>query len=115
MIDSEPKFIQGVISFTGSGYDKPVPLTGASYVVAADRRAQLLYFRAGNSTDEMIVLALMRDGKLMRYFPIGGKASLHVQLAVVEDLSPDVRLELMILAPAGLAGTAAFDLGLVEI
>jgi hypothetical protein len=115
MIDSEPKFIQGIISFVGAGYQKPVPLTAASYIVAADKRAQLLYFRAGNSSAEMIVLALIRDNKLMRYFPIGAKASQHVQLAVVEDLSPETKLELMILAPDGLSGTVAIDLGLVEI
>jgi hypothetical protein len=115
MIDSEPKFIQGVISFVGAGYQKSTPLVGASYVIAADRRAQLLYFRAGNSTGAMVVLALMRDGKLMRYFPLGAKASQHVQMAVVEDLSPETRLDLMILAPEGLSGTVAVDLGLVEI
>jgi hypothetical protein len=115
MIDSDPRFIQGIISFVGAGYEKPVPLTPATYIVAADKRAQLLYFRAGNSSAEMIVLALMRDGKLMRYFPIGAKASLHVQLAVVEDLSPETKLQLAILAPNATSGTVAIDLGLVEI
>jgi len=115
MIDSEPKFIQSVVAFTGAGYQKPVPLTSASYVIADDKRAQLLYFRAGNSLAEMVVVALIRDGKLMRYFPIGAKAALHVQLAVVEDLPPETKLELSILAPEGQAGTVAVDLGLVEI
>jgi hypothetical protein len=115
MIDSEPKFIQGVIAFTGSGYDKPVPLESASFVVASDKRAQPLYFRGGNSTSEMITVVLLRDGKLMRYFPIGAKAATHVQLAVVEDLEPETKLELTILAPAGLSGTVIVDLGMVEI
>jgi hypothetical protein len=115
MIDSEPKFIQRVMSFAGAGYAKPVPLEGACFVVASDRRAQPLYFRGGNSSNEMITVALMRDGKLMRYFPIGAKASEHVQLAVVEDLQPDTKLELMILAPEGSTGTVVVDLGLVEI
>lgn len=115
MIDSEPKFIQGVISFVGAGYQRPVPLTGASYTVAADKRAQLLYVRSGNSTAEMIVLALMRDGKLMRYFPLGAKSSQHVQLAVVEDLTPETKLDVMVQAPEGLSGTVAIDLGVVEI
>jgi hypothetical protein len=115
MIDSEPKFIQGVIPFTGAGYDTPVPLPSAVYTVAADKRAQLLYFRGGNSTAEMIGIVLMRDGALMRYFPIGAKAADHVQLAVVEDLAPETKLELMILAPAGSSGTVIVDLGVVEI
>jgi hypothetical protein len=115
MIDSQPQFIQGTIPFTGAGYMKPVMLSGASFTVAADKRAQPLYFRGGNSSPEMITVALMRDGKLMRYFPIGAKASVHVQLAVVEDLEPETKLELMILAPEGLSGTVIVDLGLVEI
>jgi assimilatory nitrate reductase catalytic subunit len=32
---------------------------------------QARYFRGGNSTEEMITIVLMRDGKPMRYFPIG--------------------------------------------
>lgn len=115
MIDSEPKFIQGIISFTGVGYAKPVPLTGVSFTVPSDKRAQPLYFRAGNSSAEMIAILLMRDGKPMRYFPIGAKSSAHVQLAVVEDLTPETKLDLMIVAPEGVSGTVVVDLGLVEI
>lgn len=115
MIDSEPKFIQGVFGFTGAGYDNPVPLPGATYTVAADKRAQPLYFRGGNSTAEMVTVVLLRDGKVMRYFPMGAKASVHVQLAVVEDLEPETSLALMVLAPEGLSGTLIVDLGVVEI
>jgi hypothetical protein len=115
MIDSEPRFIQGIIPFVGAGYAKPVPLTAAGFTVAADKRAQPLYFRGGNSTAEMIAVGLLRNGKLMRYFPIGAKAAEHVQLAVVEDLEPETKLELMVFAPEGLSGTVIVDLGLVEI
>lgn len=115
MIDSKPRFIQGVILFTGAGYTRPMPLDSASLTVATDKRAQPLYFRGGNSTDAMVTVALMRDGKLMRYFPIGAKGSVHVQLAVVEDLQPETKIELAVLAPEGLSGTLVVDLGLVEI
>ena len=81
----------------------------------SDKRAQPLYFRAGNSSAEMIAILLMRDGKPMRYFPIGAKSSAHVQLAVVEDLTPETKLDLMIVAPEGVSGTVVVDLGLVEI
>ncbi len=47
-------------------------------------RAQLIYLRAGNSCSEPIYLVLLRDGKTMRFFPIGAKASEHVPLVVVE-------------------------------
>jgi hypothetical protein len=115
MIDSDPKFIQGVIPFIGAGYERPVPLASASFTVASDKRAQPLYFRGGNSSPEMITVVLMRDSKPMRYFPIGAKASVHVQLAVVEDLEPETKLDLVILAPEGLRGTVVIDLGVVEI
>jgi hypothetical protein len=115
MIESEPRFVQGVIPFTGAGYTKPVLLAGASFTVAPDKRAQTLYFRGGNSSVDMISVVLMRDGKPMRYFPMGAKAATHVQLALVEDLEPETKLDLMILAPEGLSGTVIVDLGLVEI
>jgi hypothetical protein len=57
----------------------------------------------------------MRDGKLMRNFPIGAKASMHVSLAVVEDLMPDTRLELLVAAPVGVTGTVVLDIGLIEV
>lgn len=116
MIDSKPKFINGVYAFQGAGLDKIAPLSDKlSYVVPADRRAQLIYFRAGNSSAELICVALMRDGQPMRYFPIGAKGAEHVPLAVVEDLSPDTKLDIFIAAPEGTQGTIVIDIGLLEI
>ena len=116
MIESKPKFVQGAFPFKGTGYATPIPLAEtAHYTVPPDKRAQLIYFRAGNSSSELIYLLMSRDGKPMRYFPIGAKASEHVSLAVVEDLNPDSKLEVLIGAPDGVAGTVVLDLGLVEI
>ena len=114
MRESTPRILTGMHEFAGAGYASPVPL-GVSYIVSADRRAQLVYFRAGNSTAEMVAVVLMRDGEPMRSFPIGAKGAVHVPLAVVEDLSPETKLDLLIAAPAGTRGTVALDLGLVEI
>ena len=115
MIDT-PKFIQGVFPFSGQGLDQPFPLQpAASYKVPYDRRAQLLYCRAGNSCEEMIYLVAKRDGKPMRYFPLGAKANSHVSLTVVEDLQPETTLEVWIAAPQGVSGSLVLDLGLVEI
>lgn len=114
MRESTPRILTGMHEFTGSGYATPVPL-GVSYQVPADRRAQMVYFRAGNSTAEMVAVILMRDGASMRSFPIGAKAAVHVPLAVIEDLPPDTRLEMVVAAPAGTSGTLALDVGLVEI
>ena len=86
-----------------------------SYVVPAGKRAQLLYLRAGNSTDELVSLIILRDGKPMRYFPLGAKADTHVSLAVVEDLLAETRLDVQVAAPADVQGFLVVDIGIVEI
>jgi hypothetical protein len=111
-----PRFIQGVYAFEGRGLAQAVALPDlAPYIVPRDKRAQLIYLRAGNSTPEMVYLLLSRDGKPMRYFPIGGKGAVHIPLAIVEDVHPESRLELSVGAPLGASGHIVIDLGLVEI
>jgi assimilatory nitrate reductase catalytic subunit len=51
----------------------------------------------------------------MRYFPIGARDAVHVQLAVVENLDDGTVLELHVAAREGLTGTLVADLGLVEV
>ncbi len=115
MDSSTPAFLQGIFAFTGSGLETPVTLEGASYQVPYDKRSQLIYFRAGNSTDELITVILLYDGKPLRYFPVGAKSSLHVPLAVVDDLAPESRIELQIVAPEDTSGAVVVDIGFVEI
>ena len=111
-----PRFIQGVYAFRGLGLAEPVPLEPAiTYKVPFDKRAQPIYLRAGNSTAEMVYLALLKGKKPFRFFPIGAKDSIHVQLAIVEDIDPESELELRIGAPSGVEGTVLVDLGLLEI
>jgi hypothetical protein len=111
-----PIFLQGLYSFEGAGLDQPVALTPAiKYKVPFDKRSQLIYFRAGNPSPELIYVLFKRDGKPMRYFPIGAKAASHVELAVVEDLEPETALDVFIAAPAGAAGSVLLDIGLMEI
>ena len=93
----------------------PIALAEAAYTVPAGQRAQLIYFRGGNSADDLIYLVLMRDGKPMRYFPLGAKADTHIALAVVEDLLSDTQIEVCVAAPEGLQGMAVLDIGLMEI
>jgi hypothetical protein len=57
----------------------------------------------------------MRDGRPMRYFPIAAKGAEHVPLAVVEDISPETRLEVFFAAPSGAQGTLVIDIGMLEI
>ena len=115
MIESTPRFLQGIFPFTGAGMMTPKTLGELAYRVPPDRHTQTIYLRAGNSCDSMITLVLMRDGKPMRYFPIGAKAAAHMPLAVVEDLEPDQKLEIYFAAPDGMQGAIVLDLGLMEI
>jgi len=113
---SKPTFLQGIFTFEGAGIDKPVLLeAGLSYTVPPGVVTQPLYFRGGNATDELVTVVLVRDGAPMRYFPIGARASTHVQLAVVEDIEEDTVLEVHVAAREGLTGTVVVDLGLVEV
>jgi hypothetical protein len=115
-MEATPRFLNGVYAFKGSGYDRPTAVDEKlSYAVPADKRAQLIYLRAGNSSAELIYLTLVRDGKPMRYFPIGAKCGEHVPLAVVEDLFPETRLEVLLAAPVGAIGHLVLDIGILEI
>ncbi|HEY1971741.1 MAG TPA: molybdopterin oxidoreductase [Pseudonocardia sp.] len=113
---SKPRFLQGIYPFEGSGMDKPAPLhADLTYTVPPGITTQPLYFRGGNATGELVTVVLLRDGRPMRYFPIGARADTHVPLAVVEDLEEGTTLELHLAAREGLAGTVVVDLGLVEV
>jgi hypothetical protein len=112
---SVPRFLQGFFSFTGKGFDAPFSLDPAlRYVVPAGTTTQPVYFRGGNSAEEMITVVLMRDGAPMRYFPIAAKGSTHVSLRVVEDLLGDTVLELFLAAAEDVSGTVVVDVGMVE-
>jgi hypothetical protein len=111
-----PRFIQGVFAFEGRGLDRPEPLKpDAAYKVPRDRRAQLVYFRAGNSTAEMVYLILRQNERPVRWFPIGAKSATHVPLAIVEDILPESRIDLLLGAPEGVKGSVMLDIGLMEI
>lgn len=112
---SRNHFLQGIYTFEGAGLDKPVAISDElGHVVPDGVVSQALYFRGGNSTDELIVVVLLRDGVPMRYFPIGAKGDVHVPLRVVEDIEGGSVIELALVAPLGLSGTVVVDLGLVE-
>lgn len=112
---SKPHQLLGVFPFEGRGLAQPMSLGEAvTYVVPAGRRAQLVYFRAGNNCDEVVCATLLRNGSPMRLFPVGARADTHVSLAVIEDLLPQTRLEVALSAPKGVSGELVLDLGIVE-
>jgi hypothetical protein len=98
------------------GLDKPLAFAPpVVYRVPADKRAQTVYFRAGDPSTEMIYLVLTAAGKAMRYFPVGAKGAIHVPLALLEDISPGTEVEILIAGPAGLTSSVMIDVGFVEI
>jgi hypothetical protein len=112
----KPAFIQGLFAYQGRGLGSPISFEPpVTYVVPSDKRAQTIYFRAGNPAAEMVYLVLTRNEVPMRYFPVGAKGAIHVPLAVVEDLSPDSRIEVLVAAPEGLQSSALVDVGFMEI
>ena len=112
----KPAFIQGVFEFEGRGLTSPAPFPApAIYKVPPDKRAQTIYFRAGNAAAEMIYLTLTRNGQAMRYFPVGAKSSIHVALAVLEDISPGSVIEVLVAAAAGTKSVIVLDVGFMEI
>jgi hypothetical protein len=117
MYDSSvPRFLQGVFAFEGQGLDAPFLLDESlTYQVPPGKTTQPVYFRGGNSCEDMVYVALFRDGAPMRYFPIAAKGSTHVSLRVVEDLGVDTTLEVFVAAPKGVTGTVVVDTGLVEV
>jgi hypothetical protein len=112
----KPVFLQGLFPYGGGGLNEPRAFTKElTYKVPDDRRAQLVYFRAGNPESDLVYVVFKRNGKAMRYFPVGAKAASHVELAVVEDLDPGTLLEVLIAAPENITASLLLDIGLVEI
>ncbi|MFL6417292.1 MAG: molybdopterin oxidoreductase [Bryobacteraceae bacterium] len=112
----KPVFLQGLFPYGGMGLTNPRPFVPElTYKVPDDKRAQLVYFRAGNPVDELVYVLFRRDGKPMRYFPIGAKGATHVELAVVEDLEPGTTLEVLVAAPEQMFASLLLDIGIVEI
>jgi len=111
-----PRFIQGIYTFVGAGLQQAVPLRPSTlYTVPFDKRAQLVYLRAGNPAPEMIYLVLKRGEKPMRYFAVGARGAIHVPLAIIEDIEPESVIELWVGAPEGSSGAVMIDLGILEI
>jgi len=115
-VHATPRFLQAIRNFTGAGLDDYLPFEPpVTYTVPEGAHAQCVYFRGGNSSDELVCVVLTRDGVPMRLFPVGARSSIHLPLRIVEDLLTETRLELHISAPEGAAGTVVVDLGLLEL
>lgn len=114
MTQTIPRFLQGTFNFKGRGLDTQIPLDGLSYEVPQHAQSKVVYFRAGNSSDDVVNLVLLRDGKTMRLFPLGMKSSMHFPLAIQEYLPPHTKLQIALTAADGLPGSVFIDIGLME-
>jgi assimilatory nitrate reductase catalytic subunit len=110
--EGTPVLLQAIRTFEGRGLETPLPL-GLTYVVPAERTAGMFYFRAGSTVSGMINVSILRDGKLMRYFPIAANSATHVSLAIVEELPGGTRIE--IFAAGEGSGTLILDIGYLEV
>ncbi len=107
-----PILLQTITTFRRPWPWSPMPL-GLSYVVRAGHTAGMFYFRAGSTVGGMVNVSVMRDGQLMRYFPIAANSAIHVSLAIVEELPAGTRIE--ILAAGEGSGTLILDIGYLEV
>lgn len=113
--EAVPRFLQGVFPFAGRGFFDLGPLNDAlCYQVPRGCTAEVIYFRAGNLSDDLIYLALSLNGQPMRYFPVGPKADFHVPLSIVESYPAGARIEVCLAAPHGLVGSVVVDVGILE-
>jgi len=111
-----PKFLQGVYPFVGHGAVSLTPLNDAlSYLVPKGKVIEVIYFRAGNFTDELLYLTVSANGTPIRYFPVAPKGDIHVPLAIVEAHPADTLIEICLAAPRDLTGTVVVDVGLLEV
>lgn len=110
-----PRFLQGVFPFAGRGFFDLGPLHDSlCYTVPVGKTAEVVYFRAGNLSDDLIYLALCVGGTPARYFPVGPKSDFHVPLSIVESHPAGARIEVGLAAPRGLSGSVVVDVGILE-
>ena len=114
--EAEPRFLQGVFPFMGRGIHELIPLSDSlGYRVPRGSSAEIVYFRAGNVSDDLIYLALTANGAPLRYFPVGPKADIHVRLVIVESHAAGTLVQVALAASRGASGTVVVDAGILEV
>jgi assimilatory nitrate reductase catalytic subunit len=110
--EGEPILLQTITPFDGHGLLEPQSL-GLTYTVPRDRTAGMFYFRAGSTVSGMVNVSVLRNGKLMRYFPVAANSAIHIPLAIVEELPGGTAIEVM--AAGEGSGMLILDIGYLEI
>jgi hypothetical protein len=77
--------LRTITDIEGEGIDSPQDLN-LTYRVSQGCTAGVQYVRAGNTTEGMINITVLKDGKVMRYVPVAAGGAMHVLLAIVGEL-----------------------------
>lgn len=110
-----PRFLQGVYPFAGRGLFEIALLDDQlTYLVPEGKTARVVYFRAGNASDQLVYMAVAVNGTPVRYFPVGPNADIHVPLAIVDTHPSGEKIAVLFAAPRGTTGTLIVDVGIVE-
>jgi assimilatory nitrate reductase catalytic subunit len=104
--------LQTITTVEGEGLNSPSPLD-LTYTVPQGCTAGVQYVRAGNAAGGMVNVTLLKDGKAMRYVPVAAGSSIHVPLALVDELEPGT--EVSVSAAGESSGTLILDIGILEV
>ena len=104
--------LQKITEIEGNGLDSPEALD-LTYIVPQGATAGVQYVRAGNASAGMVNVTLLKNGQPMRYVPVAAGGSIHVPLAIVDDLRPGTGIE--VVAAGQGAGTIIVDVGITEV
>lgn len=104
--------LQKITEIEGKELDAPEPLD-LTYIVPQGCTSGVQYVRAGNASAGMVNITLLKNGQVMRYVPVAANASIHVPLAIVDDLRPGTGIE--VVAAGEGKGTIIVDVGIAEV
>lgn len=104
--------LQKITAVEGKGLDSPEDLN-LTYTVQQGCTAGVQYVLAGNTAEGMVNITLLKDGKVMRYFPVAAGDAVHVPLAIVDDLRPGTEVSVSVAGEG--SGTLILDIGTLEV
>jgi assimilatory nitrate reductase catalytic subunit len=110
--EGTPVLLQAIVPFEGRGLTAPQALD-LGYTVPPGKTAGMFYFRGGSTVSGMVNVAVMRDGRPMRYFPLAANSAMHVSLAIVEDLPAGTEIE--VYAAGDGSGVLILDIDYLEV
>lgn len=104
--------LQTITEVEGEGLNSPSPLD-LSYTVSQGCTAGVQYVRAGSTVPGMLNISLLQNGKVMRYIPVAAESTVHVPLAIIDELQPGTEISVAVAAEG--SGTLILDVGILEV